>query len=290
MGILDEAIRDHLELKRKGGVQEADLKRLEDEAFGPPSRPGDAAAAVAAPAQAPEALRREPSPPNGAEEEGPEVGVGQEPPGVGGQEDASAEASPEAPAQPSAEPDVAGMFHDFAAEEGLVSPGAEAPAVPAEPDVAREREDRPEPPPEQQVPREPAAEEPAPAGAPPAQEASLDDTQPHDMQAELGEVEERGPEQAEEPTSEPSEELEIADEDLELRLEDDEDQPSGDLRVVEEAEELVVEEAEVEEIVEDEGEEGEDVLEETPEFLRESPEHDRLWFEQRPPKDFDFDE
>jgi hypothetical protein len=33
----------------------------------------------------------------------------------------------------------------------------------------------------------------------------------------------------------------------------------------------------------------EDVLEETPEFLQETPEHDRLWFEQRPPRDFDFD-
>ena len=33
----------------------------------------------------------------------------------------------------------------------------------------------------------------------------------------------------------------------------------------------------------------EDVLEETPEFLEETPEQDRLWFEQRPPKDFDFD-
>jgi hypothetical protein len=32
----------------------------------------------------------------------------------------------------------------------------------------------------------------------------------------------------------------------------------------------------------------EDVLEETPEFLQETPEHDRLWFEQRPPRDFDF--
>jgi hypothetical protein len=32
----------------------------------------------------------------------------------------------------------------------------------------------------------------------------------------------------------------------------------------------------------------EDVLEETPDFLQETPEHDRLWFEQKPPKDFDF--
>jgi hypothetical protein len=35
--------------------------------------------------------------------------------------------------------------------------------------------------------------------------------------------------------------------------------------------------------------EEEDVLEETPEFLQDTPEHDRLWFEQRPPRDFDFD-
>ncbi|MDE2355097.1 MAG: hypothetical protein KGL17_08780, partial [Betaproteobacteria bacterium] len=34
---------------------------------------------------------------------------------------------------------------------------------------------------------------------------------------------------------------------------------------------------------------GEDVLEETPDFLQDTPEHDRLWFEQRPPRDFDFD-
>ena len=38
----------------------------------------------------------------------------------------------------------------------------------------------------------------------------------------------------------------------------------------------------------DEPEAGEDVLEETPEFLQETPEHDRLWFEQKPPRDFEF--
>src|SRR5262245_23233971 len=41
MGILDDAIRDHLELKRQHGAQSAELKRLEDEAFGPPARPGE---------------------------------------------------------------------------------------------------------------------------------------------------------------------------------------------------------------------------------------------------------
>ena len=35
-------------------------------------------------------------------------------------------------------------------------------------------------------------------------------------------------------------------------------------------------------------EEGEDVLEETPEFLRDNPDDDELWFEQGEPKDFDF--
>ena len=33
----------------------------------------------------------------------------------------------------------------------------------------------------------------------------------------------------------------------------------------------------------------ESVLEETPDFLQETPEHDRLWFEQKPPRDFDFE-
>ena len=38
----------------------------------------------------------------------------------------------------------------------------------------------------------------------------------------------------------------------------------------------------------EEPEEPADELEETPEFLQETPEHDRLWFEQKPPRDFDF--
>lgn len=41
--------------------------------------------------------------------------------------------------------------------------------------------------------------------------------------------------------------------------------------------------------LEPEGEADSDVLETTPEFLQDAPEHDRLWFEQRPPRDFDFD-
>jgi hypothetical protein len=33
----------------------------------------------------------------------------------------------------------------------------------------------------------------------------------------------------------------------------------------------------------------EDVLEDTPRFLEDAPEDDDLWFEQKPPKDFDLD-
>ena len=40
MGILDEAIREHLELKRAHGADDSELKQLEDDAFGPPQRPG----------------------------------------------------------------------------------------------------------------------------------------------------------------------------------------------------------------------------------------------------------
>jgi hypothetical protein len=41
--------------------------------------------------------------------------------------------------------------------------------------------------------------------------------------------------------------------------------------------------------LEDEPDADDDVLETTPEFLQDAPDHDRLWFEQRPPRDFDFD-
>ena len=40
MGILDEAIKEHLELKRQHGAGQSELQKLEDEAFGPADRPG----------------------------------------------------------------------------------------------------------------------------------------------------------------------------------------------------------------------------------------------------------
>jgi hypothetical protein len=41
MSILDDAIREHLELKRAHGADEGVLKKLEDDAFGPPQRPDE---------------------------------------------------------------------------------------------------------------------------------------------------------------------------------------------------------------------------------------------------------
>src|SRR4051812_50177697 len=38
MGVLDEAIKEHLELKRKQGAAEDELQRQEEEALGPPRR------------------------------------------------------------------------------------------------------------------------------------------------------------------------------------------------------------------------------------------------------------
>ena len=64
-------------------------------------------------------------------------------------------------------------------------------------------------------------------------------------------------------------------------------EPSFDPAATEEEPEFQVQRASPAEV--EEPSSTEDVLQETPEFLEETPEHDRLWFEQRPPKDFDLD-
>jgi hypothetical protein len=309
MGILDDAIRDHLELKRKGGTQESDLERLENEAFGPPSRPGDAPGAVAT-AEPPEGL----NPESADERSEPDTGQASIPTTQMPAPEAPVEAPAPAPAEQGGETDAPEgevVFHDFAAEEGLVPPRAVAPsAPPVEQDVGRPESEQERREPE---PSEPTTPAPAPAG-----ETSADDTQPHNVEAEFGSAESR-------PESPPAdraeaEEIEI-DDDLELHLDEEDLATSAGLdraepetgggeppsepeltavedEVVEEdigEEDVEVVEEEVdepsEEAPEDAGaDDEEDVLEETPDFLRETPEHDRLWFEQKPPKDFDFDE
>jgi hypothetical protein len=168
MGILDDAIREHLELKRKHGVAEEELQRQEDEALGPARR--DAAQ-----------QRDEDEPAPGSEGD-----------------DA---------VEPAAEQ-----------ETDLFDMESDADASPEEPALGDET-------------------------------GSLD--QPEDEEEfddELG------------PTDEYGDEDEGDDEDL-LSPEEEAAAESGDP----------------------------DVLEDTPDFLQETPEHDRLWFEQKPPRDFDFD-
>jgi hypothetical protein len=54
MGTLDDAIREHLELKKRSGAADEDIKRLESEAFGPVRREPAGETAGAAPAAVPE--------------------------------------------------------------------------------------------------------------------------------------------------------------------------------------------------------------------------------------------
>ncbi len=44
MGLLDDAIREHIELKRRAGTDQAEIARLESEAFGTGRRSGTAEA------------------------------------------------------------------------------------------------------------------------------------------------------------------------------------------------------------------------------------------------------
>src|SRR5881394_871118 len=60
MGILDDAIKEHLELKRQHGAADDELKQLEDEAFGAAERPGDEESAPDPLAEAPTEFMSQP--------------------------------------------------------------------------------------------------------------------------------------------------------------------------------------------------------------------------------------
>lgn len=81
--------------------------------------------------------------------------------------------------------------------------------------------------------------------------------------------------------------------DVEARRREIADQPTTEYRVEDwddDGDEPPAPGAAAPDEADDEAAPAEDVLEETPDFLQETPEHDRLWFEQRPPRDFDFDD
>jgi hypothetical protein len=63
MGTLDDAIREHLDLKRRLGTPEDELEQKEAEAFGPSGAPRHTAEPAAPPDEAPEAGEPPPPPP-----------------------------------------------------------------------------------------------------------------------------------------------------------------------------------------------------------------------------------
>ena len=259
MGLLDDAIREHLDLKRRRGADPTEIERAERDALGP--------------------VRRDPM---GSDEADLEHAVLSDDE-LGYEEGAAYEHSFESPhdlesppqfdgpatAQPPVAPppeleytldqetEVWDEFEPDAA--GLVDPPHRAHAQrPADSLPVEEEPPRFEAPlddePISQAPPEPYAA-PAPPAAQPREPLDVD---PHATQPYTAE-----PLPAAPPPSDPGPAEAHGD-------------PLGS--------DTAEYDMELEEI------EGEDVLEETPEFLQDTPDHDRLWFEQRPPKDFDFDE
>jgi hypothetical protein len=202
MGLLDDAIREHLELKRQRGADDDDVSRLEREALGPVVR-GDEFATDATSA-GDESLPPEYEPMDAEEAAAAEYDhpLSDLEPGVPALEQEPFAPEPE-PSQPEVGHHVGQPTEEFDVESAQAQEALRS--APPEPEPASPAPASHEPPP--------------PDPAPPAPEDAHDD---HDAQ-------------------DPAKTREH------------------------------------------------DVLEETPEFLEETPEHDRLWFEQGPPQEFDFD-
>ncbi len=251
MGILDDAIRQHLDLKRQHGAAESELKQLEDEAFGPPSRPGE-----------PDF----PEPEGAVEHSGNGNGNGLAPEGgdSGDELAAPGEGSPPAEAPVAEHPIVDESPEVADSEAGAETPGSEEPTTFYDhtPDDERPQAEGPD-----DEPSEAAAETPV---------ESLDT------------VEHPTPFDVVEPEAVPSPDDEHLDERDEELGEDEESE--GDALLEEEQEDEEPEEEQEDEEPEEEleDEDSDDVLADTPEFLKDAPEDDELWFEQGKPKDFDF--
>jgi hypothetical protein len=148
-----------------------------------------------------------------------------------------------------------------------------------------------------------AVEEPVaaePASAPVADDdLFIDDSGEHDevpaeerLEAPIHHIErEPEPEPAaqEAPAPAPEDPIEVEQPTRQFSLEEVEAATAGPEAPAEPAPPAEAEAPPAEDVVPaDDEPDSEDVLEETPEFLQETPEHDRLWFEQKPPRDFDF--
>ena len=320
MGVLDDAIRDHLDLKRRHGASEQELRRQEAEALGParrdsdapgdtggesvgvqleePPRAGDASpdlfdqtadsaafereASTAEPAAGPDDqteasddLARAAGVAHAEEEE--EEGSADEVPSAERLEGAEPSGAPEAAAteaeEPASETIISGTRETQAPSDETVV-AADSPATPTAPTSSREPEVAPD----------------AEGEAEPSPESIETDELLIEYDEEL---------LTDEELLEEDEELLEEDEELVEEGAMDEGErgaPAADAGAAEQPEEgvsvveggLVEEELTREELAE-EGLAGDDVLEETPDFLQEAPEDERLWFEQQPPRDFDLD-
>ena len=304
MGILDEAIREHLELKRQHGAGDSELKQLEDEAFGQAERPGEETADPLA--EAPTQFMTQPEvPAEGGARREPTIADLQEPPpppepeAQRSSEVAAEEPAPDETAVPAEE--QAAMEHEIVEATGPSTEERHAIAEqPTEFFDVEEELGPPTPTDEELVEEEIAEPRLAPtdplAGLEEGEEAEVsvqgpapDDDEYDDeddafwneqrLSDELDQALEAPP--AEEAEAEPELEPEP---DSEPEPEYEDELESEELPVVEEAAPEPVAEAEPETSHHEE-----DVLEETPDFLEDS-EDDQLWFEQKPPKDFDFDD
>ena len=226
MGILDDAIREHLELKRSHGASDDEIKRKEVEAFGAVRQETPAAEPSEAPQDEHTQLLTAEQPlatdePGLADLE-PLQPAPEDPYEVHPGDDLVPDPEvPESPAQPAHDPHHHDEQHPALVDHDHIG-GEEHPP---EPVFGHSAEAPTVPPPVEEPPVIEPVEEP---------EIDVPEIEPH----EVPEIDEP------EPVAHESEE------------DDDE----------------------------------EDVLEETPEFLQDAPEHDRLWFEQKPPRDFDFGE
>jgi hypothetical protein len=288
MGLLDDAIREHLDLKRRHGASEEDIQRAEQEALAPARRDPATGAGVPPVEQVP------PPPPGEEAETGLFDHEFPEPRGD----------VPPPPPPPVDEPppvDDPVYADEYAVDPPPADPDAPEPALPPHayedddddylaPEPAADLDPQPLPPEDQETQIRSVAEEP---GAEPAPDPDVP----------------RGPEEAPPPgTAKPHGDPALDDEDFEPDEVPADEQLGGGGRDPYRARTTILDEPLGDEPpgLADEppapgdldapahaeppaGGGEQDVLEETPDFLQETPEHDKLWFEQKPPRDFDFE-
>jgi hypothetical protein len=335
MSILDDAIREHLELKRQHGADDSELKQLEDEVFGPAERPSAEQALPDVEAESPtEFLTQPPEVAEATEEKG---GSSRDSaPNIADLQEAPPQAQPPAEEAAAEEPEPAEEEHPAMEHETVPEPPAEPVASPEH--STEERHAIAEQPTELfDVEGEIAASESVSPSDEELVEEELQEPRlaPVDPLAGLEEVdaddvsvEGRSHDAAVEAEEEDdffdekrlSEELDQALEapagdaapiELEPLPELDEDEEGDDASddhfdqeqhtdehseehpvryADEDSDEHSEEHAAIEPDSEEQDQPTGDVLGGTPDFLEEAPEDDQLWFEQKPPKDFDFDD